>query len=147
MSNDEKNATNLEIEKILTQNVTKVDLSHLAITISTLKIVKEKISVHSHICRIKWKESVLNSECKILMQNIDLRLIRNILSQNNTETDLSHFDVNLLMLQLVEKKVSIHSNIGIIKWKESTSKPDDECKSIIEKIENIFEINLEEKDV
>ena len=41
MANDEKIATNLEIEKILTQNVTKVDLSHSDITVSTLKIIKE----------------------------------------------------------------------------------------------------------
>ena len=83
----------------------KLSLFHLDLNFNALKTIKDNVCLNSNIGIIQWKDSVneLDEECKKLKLSIELRLIKNILNKNKTETDLSHFDVNVFMLKLVEK--------------------------------------------
>ena len=71
-----------------------------------------------------------------------LSQVKEILKKNDTITDLSRFDINVRLLEIVKENLTIYPNIGIIKWKERKS--NEEYKPQLENIEKQLNINNEE---
>ena len=109
-----------------------IDLTAATLNKDNLMCIKKIVKKNSKITLIKFGDNlvhvddesrtIFDSIQKYLKANATLLGVEKILSENNTETDLSRFDINAKMLEMVEKSVSVQSNIGIIKWNETSKK-------------------------
>ena len=133
----------------------EVDLSSYEINKEKLSNVKKLVKENAKITSVKFNENFLHEDDesrkvferiqKYLKENETLSQVEKIINENNIETDLSHFDINKRLLELVEKRVQMQPNIGLIKWKEMKmiSSEDDEIKSLMEKVERRLIDNFE----
>ena len=142
------NTTREVLKKLFDENKSQneIDLSSHKLNKDELNFIKNLLKSNMQITNIKFSDTFVNDNKetkklferikKYLKENESLSQVAKILNENNTKTDLSCFDINVRMLEFVEKSVSIHSNIGLIIWKEMKSRDGDkECKRLKENIE------------
>ena len=125
----------------------QIDLIAAKLNKDNLMCIEKLLKGNSKITVIKFEDNLVHvdDESRTIFANIQKHLVENILSKNNTVTDLSDFDINAKMLEIVEKSVKVQSNIGIIKWNETSKKKmNDDCKRRMEQIERQLIVNNEE---
>ena len=144
-----------DLEKTFDQTLgEEIDLSSLKLQKINLEFIEEKIKTNTRIISIKFSDTLVleDQESQRIFKNIKKYLEENelisqveeILKKNDTITDLSRFNVNVRLLEIVKNNLIDYPNIGIIKWKEIEGCDNEEFKPLLEVIEKQLITNNEE---
>lgn len=110
-----------------------VDLSNLQINEIDIDSILNKVTLNSAVLLINWGtngRSLLENKNKEMMNNIDKKLIGNLLKVNDLVMDLSEFEIENEFLKCLRKEIKYNKQIGHVIFGEKNERVSENKKYI-----------------